>query len=99
NPRMSLLPLPVAALARRLIEQHAGGHRYVETFHRAELRQAREEVAMLPREVPETRAFGAEHQHHGPPEINRVRILLRLGVRPHHPESGLFQELERADEV
>src|SRR5574340_1234746 len=71
--------LDATALAPRLEQADAAGHRDIEAVHRAVHGDAHQFVAGLARQPAQSRAFRPEHQRHALRQIAAINILLRLG--------------------
>jgi hypothetical protein len=86
-------------LTPSFVKQHTGGDRDIKTLNCSQLRQAHEEIAVLPRELAQSGAFGAQNEHDATSQVNFVRALFRVGISAHGPDIRVFQHFERADEI
>src|SRR5262245_41926758 len=83
----------------RDVDAERGGVRDVEALDRARKIEPRNEVAGLPRQVPQALAFRAEHERERQAERRRGEIDRTLAVEAYQQESRLAQLRERARKI
>ncbi len=86
-------------LPHRLVEQHAGGHRYIEALHGPQLRQADHPIAGLRGQLAQPRPLRAQHQYHPALQVYLVRALRSGSIRADDPQPRLLEQLEGPHEV
>ena len=84
---------------RPLIKSQGGGVGYIELNQPAMGRQPHQEVAMLPGEPAQPRAFGAKHKGDAPAQIGVARGSVPSAARPRHQNPAFFSASKSLGDV
>ena len=89
-----------AALAEGLVQHQRARHRGVQRLDAAgRHRDLHQHVARLAHQAAQARAFGADHDRHGPAQVGRPVRLLGFDGQAEGPDATRLELLERARQV